>query len=59
MSFLWEFHKTHWQNLDEEKFCTWLRRHQQNIATHLPTIDVECSDDAGSEDENIHLNLIQ
>ena len=35
------------KNLDEEKFCEWLKRHQKNISVHFPTqsLDDSCSDD--------------
>mgnify|MGYP002804776195 FL=1 len=33
-------------NLDEEKFCAWLQRHQKNIAVHFPA-----QDDSGTDDE--------
>lgn len=37
-------------NLDEEKFCEWLQRHQKNIAIHFPS---QSLDDLGSDDEVI------
>ncbi len=33
------------KDLDEQKFCEWLQRHQKNIAIHFPTIDEDSSDD--------------
>ena len=36
------------ENLDEEKFCEWLKRHQKNIAVHFPT---QSLNDSGSDDE--------
>lgn len=33
------------ENLDEEKFCTWLQRHQRNIAIHFPTQVDSCSEE--------------
>ena len=36
------------KNLDEEKFCEWLKRHQKNISVHFPT---QSLDDSGSDDE--------
>jgi hypothetical protein len=36
------------ENLDEEKFCEWLQKHQKNIAVHFPT---QSLNDSGSDDE--------
>ena len=36
------------KNLDEEKFCEWLKRHQKNISVHFPT---QSLDDSSSDDE--------
>ena len=36
------------KNLDEEKFCEWLKSHQKNIPVHFPT---QSLDDSGSDDE--------
>ena len=49
------------ENLNEQLFCEWLKRHQKNIALHFPTVDevpaVQPSDDGNEQSDNVD-NLI-
>ncbi len=38
------------KDLDEQKFCEWLQRHQRNIAIHFPAIDDADIDEDSSDD---------
>ena len=45
------------ENLNEQLFCEWLKRHQKNIALHFPTVDgvsaVQPSDDGNEQSDNV------
>ena len=49
------------ENLNEQLFCEWLKRHQKNIALHFPIVDevpaVQPSDDGNEQSDNVD-NLI-
>ena len=45
------------ENLNEQQFCEWLKRHQKNTALHFPTVDdapaVQPGDDGNEQSDDV------